>query len=113
MLNSDMCVYCVLCMYFILKKKNGRIKFEFITSIYALIEPWPHSLLEYLYVNWHYEREREREREVFVGYKNLNKAFVPRVILMAKKVTRSDSKTTSVTCYQRDYTVKKEFWEGD
>ena len=56
---------------------------------------------------------REREREVFVGYKNLNKAFVPRVILMAKKVTRSDSKTTSVTCYQRGYTVEKEFWEED
>ena len=48
-----------------------------------------------------------------MGYKNLNKAFVPRVILMAKKVTRSDSKTTSVTCYQRGYTVEKEFWEGD
>ena len=48
-----------------------------------------------------------------MGYKNLNKAFVPRVIIMAKKVTRSDSKTTSMTCYQRDYTVKKEFWEGD
>ena len=36
-----------------------------------------------------------------VGYKNLNKVFVPHVIPMTEEVTCSKNKATSVACYQR------------
>ena len=35
-----------------------------------------------------------------MGYKNLNKVFVPRVIPMAEEVTRSKNKATSMARYQ-------------
>ena len=42
-----------------------------------------------------------------MGYKNLNKAPMPRVISIAEEATHSDSKATSVEhCQRRSY-----YWE--